>query len=138
MRLKVAIVKSAKALWKALPLIAGMVLLAGLFAAAVPHSFYTAVFGKSALSDLLVGSLTGSISAGTPITSYIIGGELLNQGVGLLAVTAFLVSWVTVGFVQLPVELRMLGKRFAIARNISAFALSFLVAIVTILIMGVL
>ena len=66
------------------------------------------------------------------MTSYVLGGELFKQGVSLVAVTAFLVAWVTVGLVQLPAESMILGKRFAITRNITAFILSIIVAIITV------
>jgi uncharacterized membrane protein YraQ (UPF0718 family) len=78
----------------------------------------------------VIGSLLGSVSAGNPIVSYIIGGELLDQGVSITAVTAFLVAWVTVGLVQLPAEMALLGKRFALYRNGFAFISSMVVAIV--------
>ena len=87
--------------------------------------------------DSFIGSAIGSISAGTPITSYIFGGELLKQGVGLIAVTAFLVAWVTVGFVQLPAESMILGKRFAFIRNLTAFVLAIIAALITVAIFGV-
>lgn len=48
-------------------------------------------------------------------------GELLEQGAGLVAVTAFLVAWVTVGLIQLSVESILLGKKFAVSRNIFQF-----------------
>ncbi|MCD4704284.1 MAG: hypothetical protein K8R64_08360, partial [Methanosarcinaceae archaeon] len=69
---------------------------------------------------------------GHPITSYILGGEFLAQGVDLLVVTAFLIAWVTVGIVQIPVEAAVFGKRFAILRNVSAFMLSMIAAIITV------
>jgi len=80
--------------------------------------------------------MIGSISAGTPIVSYILGGEMLKQGISLIAVTAFLVTWVTVGFIQIPAESIILGKRFAIWRNLSAFVLSIIVAFATVLILN--
>ena len=80
----------------------------------------------------------GSILAGNPITSYIIGGELLAQGISMTAVTAFLVAWVTVGMVQLPAESILLGKRFAVTRNIAAFVFSVIVAILTTVVVGAL
>ena len=88
--------------------------------------------------DSFIGSAVGSILAGNPITSYIIGGELLVQGISLTAVTAFIVAWGTVGIVQLPAESMLLGKRLAITRNIAAFVFSVIVAIITTAIMGVL
>jgi uncharacterized membrane protein YraQ (UPF0718 family) len=81
--------------------------------------------------DALIGASVGSISTGHPVTSYIFGGELLNKGVSLVAVTAFLVSWVTVGSIQLPAEALMLGWRFALLRNLICFAFSILIAVLT-------
>ena len=134
---KDAVAKSAKALWKSLPLILGTILLISLISILIPKSFYTSVFSKNIFLDSFIGSVIGSISAGTPVTSYIFGGEMLSQGVSLLAVTAFLVAWVTVGIIQLPAEIAILGKKFALLRNITAFILSIVVAIITILILGV-
>ena len=133
--MKKAIIKSALSLGKVLPLIAGTVLLAGLINTLIPKSFYLAVFYNNAILDSLIGTIIGSISAGTPITSYILGGELLNQGVSLIAVTAFLVAWVTVGAVQLPAEIAILGKRFALLRNATAFILAVAVAIITVFVL---
>jgi len=61
---------------------------------------------------------------------------MLKQGISLIAVTAFLVSWVTVGFIQIPAESVALGKKFAILRNLSAFVLSMIVAFTAILILS--
>ena len=130
-------IKSAKGLWKAFPMIIGTILLVSLISAIIPDSFYTMIFSKNSFLDSLIGGLVGSISAGSPITSYIFAGEMLIQGVGLVAVTAFLVSWVTVGIIQLPAESTILGKKFAILRNVTAFALSIVVAIITVLILEV-
>ena len=138
MTIKSATVKSAKSLWKAFPLILGTILLVSLISTIIPKSFYANVFSKNIVLDSIIGSLIGSVSAGNPITSYIFGGELLEQGISLIAVTAFLVAWVTVGVVQFPAELAILGKRFAFLRNITAFILAIIVAIITVLILGVL
>ena len=128
--------KAIKGLWIAFPMILGTILLVSLISAIVPKSFYVSVFSKNFFLDSFIGGLIGSISAGNPITSYIFGGEMLSQGVGLVAVTAFLVSWVTVGLIQLPAESTILGKKFAILRNIVAFIFSIIVAIITVLILG--
>ena len=135
--IKKAAYKTAKGLWASFPMIFGTILLISLVSVIVPKSFYTSVFSKNLLIDSFVGSLVGSISAGSPITSYIFGGEMLKQGVGLIAVTAFLVAWVTVGVIQLPAESAILGKKFALLRNITAFVLAIVVAVITVLILGV-
>ncbi|MBN2421926.1 hypothetical protein JXB41_01755 [Candidatus Woesearchaeota archaeon] len=120
-----------------LPVIAGVILLIGLVNTLIPKSFYTELFRGNFFLDPLIGSVMGSILAGSPITSYVLGGELLNQGVTLIAVTAFIVSWVTVGFVQLPAESMILGKKFAITRNVLSFVFAIVVAIITVGILNV-
>ena len=97
-----------------------------------PEKLSAGLFGSSDVLDALIGTFIGSVAAGHPLTSYLLGGEFLKSGVSLFAVTAFIVSWVTVGVVQLPVEILMLGARFAIYRNVicffSAIAVAFLSA----------
>ncbi|MEA3293259.1 MAG: hypothetical protein U9P88_02265 [Patescibacteria group bacterium] len=117
---------------RVLPIILGTMMLVSLSLVFLNESVYKSVFTGSKIIDPLLGAVFGSVSAGNPITSYIIGGELLKQGVGFLAVTAFIVAWVTVGIVQLPAEAMMLGKRFAIVRNIISFILALFVSILTI------
>ena len=134
--MKKAIIKATESLGKVLPLILGTILLVSLLTTIVPESFYTRFFNKNIIFDSFIGSIIGSISAGTPIISYILGGEMLKQGISLIAVTAFLVTWVTVGFIQIPAESITLGKKFAIWRNFSAFVLSIIVAFTTVLILN--
>ena len=137
-KLKSATAKSARALYNAIPVLAGIVLLVGLASTLIPKSFYLALFSKNVFLDSIIGSGLGSVLAGNPITSYVLGGELLAQGVSLVAVTAFLVAWVTVGLVQLPAESILLGKRFALLRNILSFVFCIIVAIITVFLVGLL
>ena len=135
--MKKAIIKATESLEKTLPLILGTVLFVSLLTTVVPESFYTRFFNKNIVFDSFIGSIIGSISAGTPIISYILGGEMLKQGISLIAVTTFLVTWVTVGFIQIPIESIALGRKFAIWRNLSAFVLSIIVAFTTVLILNI-
>ena len=130
--LKDSVSKSAKSLGNTIPVLAGVILLVGLANTLIPKSLYSSIFSNNLFFDSIIGSGLGSVLAGNPITSYILGGEFLNQGISLVAVTAFLVSWVTVGLVQLPAESLLLGKKFAILRNILSFVFSILVAIITV------
>ncbi len=137
-KLKVAILKSAKSMYSSLPVLLGVILLIGLISTLIPKSSYHVVFSNNILLDSIIGSGLGSILAGNPITSYVIGGELLKQGVSLVAVTSFMVAWITVGLVQLPAESILLGKKFAISRNVLSFIFSIFVAIITVFIVGLL
>lgn len=114
-----------------LPMLVGVLLLVSLFNQLLQHN-YRQWFSGNYLLDPLIGALSGSISFGMPITSYIAGGELLKSGVGILAVTAFIMSWTTVGLAMIPVEAAALGRRFAIIRNLINFIFAILVSIVTV------
>ncbi len=114
------------------PMLLGVILLLGLFRTFISKKMISSLFTGELLRDTVIGSVIGSVAAGNPITSYIIGGELLRESVSLLAVTAFIVAWVTVGVIQLPMEIAAFGKRFAFVRNILSFVLSILVAMATV------
>jgi uncharacterized membrane protein YraQ (UPF0718 family) len=119
-----------------IPILIGVLLLISLFITAVPGEVFAGLFTGNVITDSLVGAIFGSIMAGNPINSYIIGGELLKQGISLFAITAFILAWVTVGIVQLPAESLMLGRRFATVRNLVSFFLCIVIALLTVLTMG--
>jgi len=115
-----------------LPIFVGVVLLVGLFNTFISKELLSLIFPGNALLDTLCGAGFGSILASNPINSYVIGGELLKQGVSLFAVTAFLTAWVTIGLVQLPAEIAALGKKFALIRNALSFALCMAISFLTV------
>jgi predicted Fe-Mo cluster-binding NifX family protein len=119
-----------------LPTLVGVVLIIGLFNSFLSTKLLAAIFTGNPLLDTLRGAVGGSIFTGNPINSYIIGGQMLEQGISLFAVTAFMVSWVTVGIVQLPAEIAALGKKFALIRNSLFFIFSIAIVILTVLVLG--
>jgi uncharacterized membrane protein YraQ (UPF0718 family) len=123
--------KAARSSAKMLPVMIAVILLLGLLRTLISKETIAHVFTGRWLQDTLLGSAIGSVSAGNAVTSYIIGGELLKEGISLFAVTAFIVAWVTVGIAQFPLEASALGKRFACVRNGLSFLLSLLVGIAT-------
>ena len=113
-----------------LPLMIGVVLLVGLFSAFVSEDLLASIFSGGMWWDSLWGASFGSLFAGNPMNSYIIGAQLLEQGISLVAVTAFICSWVSVGLLQLPAEIAALGWKFAVVRNFSCFVLSIAISFV--------
>ena len=126
------IARTLRMLFNVLPIVVGMLLLISLAINLLPAKALFNWFGQRAFVDVLAGASLGSIAAGNPMASYLLGGELLAGGVSLIAVTALIVSWVTVGLIQLPAEMLLLGKRFAIVRNITCYVLAIAVACLTV------
>lgn len=130
--------KSALSFLAMAPLLLGIIGLVGLFQVMVTPQMLASLFQGNALIDTFIGTLSGSLAAGNPIVSYIMGGELLEQGISLYAVTAFILSWVTLGFIQLPAEVEVFGGRFTLCRNMLSFLFTMLIAALTTLTLQVL
>ena len=130
--------KSALSFFAMAPLLLGVIGLVGLFQVLVTPKMLAALFRGNPMTDTLIGTLTGAAAAGNPVVSYLLGGELLAQGISLYAVSAFILSWVTLGFIQLPAEVEVFGSRFTLYRNILAFIFTMLIAVLTALTLQVL
>jgi uncharacterized membrane protein YraQ (UPF0718 family) len=134
--LKQAFLKTVQSFRRSLPILLGVLMLLSLAFTLIPKSMYGKIFTGNRIIDPLIGAAVGSIAGGNPVTSYIIGGELRLQGISMLAITAFIVAWVTVGVIQLPAEALMLGKRFAFVRNGISFVTALIISIIIVLTLG--
>jgi hypothetical protein len=80
---------------------------------------------------MLTTALLGAVALIPAIIAFPIAAELLKSGAGLMQIAVFISTLTTVGFVTLPLEIRFLGRKTAISRNVLAFLFSFAVAAVT-------
>jgi len=124
--------KTLRTFVNVLPIVIGMLLATSLVVTLFPEQIAGGIFGNGDVPDAIIGAGLGSIAAGHPAASYVLGGELLGSSVSLLAVSALLISWVTVGIAQLPAEALLLGTRFAVTRNLVCFAAAILAAFLTV------
>ena len=127
-----AFYKSLKGFALNLPMLISVILLSGLFEVFITPEMLTSLFSGQAFYDSLIGTVSGGVSVGQPFISYLIGGELLKSGMSYYAVTAFLLSWVTLGVVQLPYEYSLFGGRFTLTRNLLAFIFVLLISFATV------
>lgn len=134
--LRQALRRSCRQFGAMIPVLIGVVLLAGLLKVFISREFLTSIFSGEPITDTLWGAVAGSIFAGNAVNSYIIGAALHDAGVSLFAVTALIITWVTVGIVQLPAEASTLGTRFAVLRTSAAFVASLGVAMLTVVMTG--
>ncbi|BCD61286.1 hypothetical protein NitYY0826_C0120 [Nitratiruptor sp. YY08-26] len=130
--MKRALSQSLKSFFKILPMLLGVIGVVGIFKVFITPDLLASLFTKNPFYDTFIGLFAGAIAVGQAIISYILGGELLESGVSMYGVTAFLLAWVTLGIVQLPLEASVLGIRFMLLRNILAFIFTFLITIATV------
>jgi uncharacterized membrane protein YraQ (UPF0718 family) len=136
-RIKQSGLKTGNSFLGIVPVLLAVLLIAALVVQLIPAVMKSGLFGNAAWLDTLLAAVIGSISTAQPVVSYIFGGELLKAGINLMAVTALIVTWVTVGIVPFPAEAAALGTRFALWRNIWAFIAALLVSALTVGVMHV-
>jgi hypothetical protein len=120
--------RSARRLLGMLPMLLGVLWLSSLLVQLLPRLTSNGLLGRDPLLDALIGAAAGSVAAGQPVISYLLGGQLRGVGVDLVGVTALVIAWVTVGVAHIPLEASFLGIRFAVLRNAVAFVLAIVTA----------
>lgn len=114
------------------PTLLGVIGLLGIMQVYITPDMLGSVFGQGMFIDTLLGAFFGAISSGNPSISYVLGGELLEEGTSLYAVTAFMLSWVTLGIIHLPAEITALGARFTLYRNLLSLIATIIIAMATV------
>ena len=137
-KLRSASRSTLKSLWSIAPMLFAVIGLVGLFETYITPKAIHTFFNGNILHDTLLGVVAGAISVGQPFLSYIIGGELLKEGISLYAVVAFILAWVTLGIIQLPLEFSIFGFRFAVIRNLLSLLFAFIISWASVYTLGLL
>jgi len=116
-----------------IPMLFAIILILGLFDTYITKEMLASMFVFNNFIDSAIGTSMGAVLTGNPMISYILGGELRDSGVSLYAVTAFVLSWVTLGVVQLPAEVEVFGARFTLYRTLLAFITTLTISILTVI-----
>lgn len=124
---------AGKSFLKLLPMILIIVVLVGLLLGFVPPEGIETFFGTQSgiLGALIIGG-AGAILHIPALIAFPLAGSLVESGASITSAAAFITTLTMIGTVYLPVEIKILGKKFALLRN----GLSFLVAMVISLLMG--
>jgi len=112
------------------PLLLAIFALIGLFQEFIPpEMIHTWLGADNHLLSLLNGGLVGAVAIGPPVAAFPIAGSFIATGAWPPAAAAFIVSWVSVGVVSLPVEAHVFGWRFALLRNLITFIAALLIGL---------
>ncbi len=125
---------AVKSLIRILPTVLTIIVVIGLLLAFIPTDQISRFIGdQSGFGGLLAITALGAVLHIPALLSFPLAASLLQSGAGVAAVAAFITSLTMIGVVTLPLEIKELGKRIAFLRN----GISFIIAIVIALIMGV-
>ncbi|PLX77484.1 MAG: permease [Desulfuromonas sp.] len=112
------------------PLLLSIFALIGLFQEFVPPELVHSWLGAdNHFLSLLNGGLAGAVAIGPPVAAFPIAGSFIESGAWPPAAAAFIVSWVSVGVVTLPVEAHVFGWRFTLWRNAVTFVSALLIGL---------
>lgn len=82
------------------------------------------------IKGIILGELTGSIMMGPVASGYPIAKYLFDNGAEVPLVSAFLLSWVLIGFVSISIEFKELGKKFTLTRNLLTLVSIIIISII--------
>jgi len=124
---KKALKIAARSMAKLLPGLLGMVGLVGLVLALLPPELLGELFQAHGLAGFALISVIGAIVTMPGPVAFPLAGSLLQMGVSLAALAAFITTLMMVGIVTAPMEAAYFGKRFTIIRQSLSFVLALLI-----------
>ncbi len=131
MALKKAVMK---AIGLAPQIIIIMVAIGFIFAFIPPELIETYLGGEFNIIQVVAAAIFGAILMIPSLIALPLAGSLVKAGASYTTVAAFITTLTMVGFVTIPVEIKELGKKITVYRNILAFIfaiiISFLIGVI--------
>ena len=140
--LAASLVKSREKTWQALrvawfalrrmaPMILAIIAVIGLLMGFVPPKWIAGTIGPdSGPLGILIAALLGSVLIIPGIIAFPLARSLLDMGASVMSIAAFVTTLMMIGFVFIPLEVQLLGKKFCIIRNSLSFAAAIIIAVV--------
>lgn len=126
---KKAVLKAWKSLENILPQFLAIIIIVGITLALLkPETISRVIGSKSGFFGIVISAFIGSIVMMPTFVAFSTGDMLLKNGAGLAQVAALVSTLTLIGIVTIPLEIKYIGKKAAIYRNILAFLFSFIVA----------
>ncbi len=105
-----------------LPLLIFAFIIAGMIQVLIPKELISKWVGtESGFCGILIGSALGGLMPGGPITSLPVAAGLLRVGASIGTMVAFLTGWSLLALTRLPMEIGIMGWKFALIRLACVF-----------------
>jgi uncharacterized membrane protein YraQ (UPF0718 family) len=129
-RAREALKATFKIFYVVLPVLIFVFVLMGLIEAYISRETIVSILGqKSGILGILYAEIVGSVALFMPPAVFPFGGYLLKNGASYGSIAGFIFTAILIGITTLPLEFKLLGKRFTIFRNIFTFVLAFFIAL---------
>lgn len=120
-----------KTFFKTLPIIIIIIIFIGFLLGFLPPDIIYKVVGEQAgFLGILVTAILGSVLFVPALISFPLAASLLNGGASIMSVAAFITTLTMVGVVTLPLEIKEMGKKITILRNVFSFVFAIVIALI--------
>ena len=114
-----------------LPIIIIIIIFIGFLLGFLPPEIISEVVGERAgFLGALVSGVLGSVLFIPALISFPLAASFLKGGASIMSVAAFITTLTMVGVVTIPLELREMGKKITILRNIFSFVFAVIIALI--------
>jgi len=128
---RMALVKAWRAFENILPQLLSILIIIGLALAILTPQTISSLLGTSSgFWGVMAAALIGSVTLIPGFVAFPLAAALLNNGAGYMQIAAFVSTLMMVGIVTIPLEIKTMGKRATILRNVAAFVFSLISAVV--------
>jgi len=107
-----------------------IVIIGFIFAFIPPESIEAYLGGELNTIQVIAAATFGAIMMIPSIIALPLAGSLIEGGASYTPVAAFITTLTMVGFVTIPIELKELGKKITIYRNVLALIFAVIIAII--------
>ena len=122
---KSALFKAWKMFIKLLPNVIAIMVFVGISLSVLTPDVISKILGQnSGILGIFLAGILGSVAIIPSFVVFPMGATLYANGAGLPQVAILMNTLMSVGVATFPVEQSVFGKRFAIARNLSAYLMA--------------
>jgi len=124
---------SLKSFFRILPTVLIIIIIIGLMLGFLPPEKISSILGeRSGPLGVVFAALLGSVIHIPSLISFPLAASLLEVGASITVAAVFITTLTMISTVTISMEMKMLGKKFALLRN----GLSFIMAVMIAIIMG--
>jgi uncharacterized membrane protein YraQ (UPF0718 family) len=116
---------------KIIPLVVIIIIFIGFLLGFLPPDLISRIIGEQAgFLGIIITAVLGSILFIPALISFPLAASLLDGGASVMSVAAFITTLTMVGVITLPIELREMGKKITILRNVFSFIFAVIIAVI--------
>jgi uncharacterized membrane protein YraQ (UPF0718 family) len=120
---------AGKSLLKLAPTILSVILLIGIIHGLFSDKIALLFGNENSVNGFILIAVMGSIMHIPSLLAFPLASSFLAEGASISLVVAFITTLTMIGIVTIPLEIKTLGKKFAIYRNVFSFVIAIIIAV---------